>query len=95
MHPGVPRSGPLPSLSKAARDAQGESRALRMFGVGSRGCTAAETSLAFLCSALAAIFRRYEVTVTDAVDEEELLRYRSDGSLLVPDVDVRLMFTRA
>ena len=94
MHPGVPRSGPLPSLSKAARDAHGESRALRMFGVGSRGCTAAETSLAFLCSALAAIFRRYEVTVTDAVDEEELLRYRSDGSLLVPDVDVRLVFTR-
>ena len=94
MHPGVPRSGPLPSLSKAARDAHGESRALRMFGVGSRGCTAAETSLAFLCCALAAIFRRYEVTVTDAVDEEELLRYRSDGSLLVPDVDVRLMFTR-
>ena len=65
-----------------------------MFGVGPRGCTAAETSLAFLYSAIAALLRTYEVTVPSAVTEEELLQYQSDGSLLVPAVEVPLTYRR-
>eukprot|EP00325_Prymnesiales_sp_UTEX-LB-985_P001523 CAMPEP_0174703368 /NCGR_PEP_ID=MMETSP1094-20130205/7341_1 /TAXON_ID=156173 /ORGANISM="Chrysochromulina brevifilum, Strain UTEX LB 985" /LENGTH=445 /DNA_ID=CAMNT_0015901281 /DNA_START=8 /DNA_END=1345 /DNA_ORIENTATION=- len=94
MHPGVIRSGPLPPLSKSARDEEGERRALRMFGVGSRACTAAQTSLTFMCSALATILKTYEVTISNTSTEEELLRYKSDGSLLVPAVEVPLTFTR-
>ena len=96
MHPGVGRVGKLPSLRQSSTDEQGEERALRMFGVGSRSCTAAQTSLAFMCSALAALISRYEISVSeiDGTNEERLLRYMSDGSLLVPEVEVPLVFRR-
>jgi len=61
MHPGVTRAGPLPPLSAAAKDTTAEKRVLRMFGAGPRSCTAAETSLAFMCSALASVLKRYEI----------------------------------
>jgi len=94
MHPGVGRVGPLPPLKKSSTDEEGVERALRMFGVGSRSCTAAQMSLTFMCSALAALISRYEITVSDVdgADEERLLRYKSDGSLLVPEVEVPLTF---
>jgi len=94
MHPGVRRVGKLLPLQKSSADEAGEEKALRMFGVGSRSCTAAETSLAFMCSALATLISRYEITVSkaDGADEERLLRYESDGSLLVPEVEVPLVF---
>jgi len=94
MHPGVRRVGKLPPLQTSSADKAGEEKALRMFGVGSRSCTAAETSLAFMCSALAALISRYEITVSkaDGADEERLLRYESDGSLLVPEIEVPLTF---
>ena len=96
MHPGVGRVGELPPLRTSSTDEAGEEKALRMFGVGSRSCTAAQTSLAFMCSALGALISRYEISVSgvDGVDEERLLRYKSDGSLLVPEVEVPLSFRR-
>ena len=93
MHPGVGRNGPLPPLDKATADTKGKERAMNMFGAGARSCTSAETSLGILSSALAALIGRYEITIADAaVNEELLMRYKSDDAFLLPEVEVPLAF---
>lgn len=102
MHPGVIESdvSQLPSLADACGDDRQVS-AQWMFGAGLRSCTAAETSVALLCSALATILSKYEISAEGINTEgekadltERLLRYKSDGSLLVPAVEVPLIFRR-
>ena len=96
MHPGLarPSGEALPPLAEASESSELQQAALRLFGVGPRACTAAETSLAVLCCTLEAILRRYEVRVPTGVSTERLLAYAPDGSLLVPRYEVPLLLTR-
>lgn len=95
MHPGLAqrRGELLPSLRKSVDGKTCTLDAgLRMFGFGPRACTAAETSISFLCTAVAMIIRRYEVSIMPSTRQADLLAYEPDGSLLVPKSEVPLQY---